>query len=79
VIGWLDHTGSLHASDFLPWWPLVFIAMGVAHLAATAMGRGGRVRRDRNSVPSAAAVPAHLRLSAILGVWPLLISVGGVS
>src|ERR1700694_4198077 len=27
VIGWLDHTGDLHASDYLEWWPLVVIAM----------------------------------------------------
>jgi hypothetical protein len=32
VIGWLDHTGSLHASDYLQWWPLVLIGLGIAHL-----------------------------------------------
>lgn len=79
VIGWLDHSGSLHASDFLPWWPLVFIALGVAQLPR------------RQWVPAVALVAIgvlflpplpffpHFRFATILAVWPLLISIGGVS
>jgi hypothetical protein len=79
VIGWLDHTGSLHASDFLPWWPLVLIALGVSHLpqrqwvTAVVLAAIGVL-----FLPPLPFLP-HFRLATILGVWPLLISVGGVS
>ena len=79
VIGWLDHTGSLHASDFLPWWPLVLIALGVSHLPrrqwVTALVL---VAIGILFLPALPFLP-HFRLATILGVWPLLISVGGVS
>src|SRR5437763_8372902 len=32
IIGWLDHTGQLRASDYFQWWPLILIALGLAHL-----------------------------------------------
>jgi len=79
VIGWLDHSGSLHASDFLPWWPLVFIALGVAQMprrqwvSAVALVAVGVL-----FLPPLPLLP-HFRVSSILAVWPLLISVGGVS
>ncbi|MCU1246581.1 MAG: hypothetical protein JWN02_2491, partial [Acidobacteria bacterium] len=31
VITWLDHLGRLNASDYLRWWPLALIALGLAH------------------------------------------------
>ena len=79
LIGWLDHTGQLHASDYFQWWPLILIAMGLAHLP----------RRQWVStivlcvigilfLPELPFLP-HVRLSMILGVWPLLISAGGVT
>jgi hypothetical protein len=75
IIGWLDHTGQLHASDYFEWWPLVLIALGLAHLpqrqwvsVAVLMGAGVLF------LPS-----NHFHLLAILGVWPLLISIGGVT
>jgi hypothetical protein len=79
VIGWLDHSGSLHASDFLPWWPLVFIALGIAQMpqrqwvSAVALIAIGML-----FLPPLPFLP-HFRVSSILAVWPLLISVGGVS
>jgi hypothetical protein len=79
VIGWLDHTGSLHASDYLQWWPLVVIGLGIAHLpqrqwvAAVVLVAIGMM-----FLPALPFFP-HFRLATILGVWPLLISVGGVS
>jgi hypothetical protein len=79
IIGWLDHTGQLNASDYLHWWPLVLIAMGLAHLpqrqwisSAVLCGLGILFLPELPFLP-------HMRISMILGVWPLLISVGGVS
>jgi len=79
VIGWLDHTGQLNASDYFRWWPLILIALGIAHLP------------QRQWVPTIVLcvigivfLPElpflpHVHLSMILGVWPLLISAGGVT
>ncbi|MEA2338711.1 MAG: hypothetical protein QOE82_2718 [Thermoanaerobaculia bacterium] len=79
IIGWLDHTGQLNASDYLQWWPLVLIAMGLAHLpqrqwisTVVMVGIGVLFLPELPFLP-------HVRLAAILGVWPLLISAGGVS
>ncbi|HEV7484185.1 MAG TPA: DUF5668 domain-containing protein [Thermoanaerobaculia bacterium] len=79
IIGWLDHTGQLNASDYFQWWPLILIAMGLAHLpqrqwiSAAVLGGLGIL-----FLPELPFLP-HLRLSMILGVWPLLISAGGVT
>jgi hypothetical protein len=79
IIGWLDHTGQLHASDYFEWWPLVLIAMGLAHLpkrqwvSAIVMCVIGIL-----FLPELPFLP-HMRVSMILGVWPLLISAGGVT
>ena len=79
IIGWLDHTGQLHASDYFEWWPLVLIAMGLAHLpkrqwvSAIVMCVIGIL-----FLPELPFLP-HMRISMILGVWPLLISAGGVT
>jgi hypothetical protein len=79
TIGWLDHTGQLHASDYFEWWPLILIALGLAYLprkqwvtAVVSIALGILF------LPQLPFLP-HLHLSMILGVWPLLISVGGVS
>jgi hypothetical protein len=79
IIGWLDHTGQLHASDYFEWWPLVLIAMGLAHLpqrqwvsAIVMCGLGILFLPELPFLP-------HIRVSMILGVWPLLISAGGVT
>jgi hypothetical protein len=79
IIGWLDHTGQLHASDYYQWWPLIVIALGLAHLprrqwvAAVAIVAIGVL-----FLPELPFFP-HMRISMILGVWPLLISAGGVT
>ncbi len=79
VIGWLDHTGQLHASDYLEWWPLVVIAMGLAHLpqrqwvTAVVLVAIGML-----FVPPLPFLP-HFHVSVIIGMWPLLISAGGVT
>jgi hypothetical protein len=79
VIGWLDHTGQLRASDYLEWWPLILIAMGLAHLpqrqwiTAVVLIVLGIV-----FLPPPPFLP-HFHPAMIFGVWPLLISVGGVA
>src|SRR3954449_10044799 len=41
IIGWLDHTGQLNASDYFRWWPLILIALGLAHLPRKEWGKTG--------------------------------------
>ncbi len=79
IIGWLDHTGQLHASDYLPWWPLFLIGLGVAHLPQRQwVSTVVLVAIGVMFLPPLPFVP-HIRLGMILGVWPLLISAGGVT
>lgn len=79
IIGWLDHTGQLHASDYFEWWPLIVIAMGLAHLpqrqwvTAVVLVAIGVL-----FLPPLPGFP-HFHVAMIIGLWPLLISVGGVS
>jgi len=79
IIGWLDHTGQLNASDYFRWWPLILIALGLAHLpqkqwvTTVVLCAIGIL-----FLPALPFLP-HVRLSMILGVWPLMISVGGVA
>jgi len=79
VIFWLDQIGRINARDLLIWWPLGAIAMGIGHLF------------DRRWVGAAIwfligtyfLLPAlgvgHVQFWRIVGLWPLLISVGGVT
>lgn len=79
VIFWLDQIGRIDAHDYMMWWPLGLIAMGVGHLF------------DRRWVGAALwflvgsyfLLPlfgfGHVQVWRIIGVWPLLISVAGVT
>jgi hypothetical protein len=79
VIGWLDHTGALNARDYLEWWPLVLIALGLAHLPQRQwVTTLVFVAIGVLFLPPLPFLP-HFRLAKILGLWPLLISVGGVN
>jgi hypothetical protein len=79
IIGWLDHTGQLRAWDYFQWWPLIVIALGLAHLPQKQwVTTVVLVAAGILFLPALPFVP-HLRLSMILGVWPLMISVGGVA
>lgn len=79
IIGWLDHTGQLNASDYFRWWPLILIALGFAHLpqrqwvSAVALVAIGVL-----FLPELPFLP-NVHLGMILGVWPLLISAAGVT
>jgi len=79
IIGWLDHTGALNARDYLEWWPLVVIALGLAHLPQRQwVTTVVLVAIGMMFLPPLPFLP-HFHVAAILGLWPLLISVGGVS
>jgi hypothetical protein len=79
VIGWLDHTGALHAADYLEWWPLVMIALGLAHLPQRQwITTAVLIVIGLLFLPPLPFLP-HFRLAMVVAVWPLMISVGGVS
>jgi hypothetical protein len=79
VIFWLDQLGKVDAHQFWMWWPLGAIAMGIGHLF------------DRRWIGAAIwfvigayfLLPAlgigHLQFWRVIGVWPLLISVAGIT
>jgi hypothetical protein len=79
VIFWLDQIGRINARDYLMWWPLAALAMGVGHLI------------DRRwigaliwfLIGSYFLLPiagiAQVQFWRVIGVWPLLISVAGVT
>jgi len=73
VLAWLDHLGRIDGDDYLRWWPLVLIAVAVAHLA-NRQWLGAVIW----FVIGAAFMP-YLNFGNILGVWPLLISAGGIT
>jgi len=79
VIGWLDHTDKLVATDYLQWWPLVLIGLGLAHIPSRQwISVAVLLFLGLLFLPPLPFLP-HLHLRAILGIWPLLISAGGVS
>jgi cell wall-active antibiotic response 4TMS protein YvqF len=79
VILWLDHLNKLNARDYLQWWSLLVIASGIAHLIERRW-LGGAILIVFGSafLPRIPFFP-HLHLGQILGMWPLLISVAGVT
>ena len=79
VIFWLDRIGTIDARDYLTWWPLALIGFGV-------------INAVRRRWPAAIvflilgivfmpSIPAylHIRVWQILAVWPLFISLAGVT
>jgi hypothetical protein len=77
IIGWLDHTGQLHAWDYFRWWPLILIALGLTHLPQRQWV--ATVVWCAIGILFLPELPFHVHVAMILGVWPLLISAGGVT
>lgn len=73
VIAWLDHLGRIDGDDYLRWWPVALIAMAIAHLL-NRQWIGAIIW----FVIGVAFMP-YLNLNDVLGVWPLLISAGGIT
>jgi hypothetical protein len=79
AIFWLDNIGRIEARDYIEWWPLALIALGLAQLpyrkwiaAAWLLLVGTYFLLPVLGIPR-----FHLR--EILGLWPLLISVAGAT
>lgn len=75
---WLDHIGRIDAQQYLQWWPLALIAMGIAHIlerrwfgAAIWLLFGSYFLLPLLGIET-------IRFWQVLGLWPLLISVAGV-
>lgn len=79
VLFWLDHNGSIDAMDYLAWWPLAAILMGVAHL----LDRRWVGALIWFAVGTYFLLPllgfGHIHFWRIIGLWPLLISAGGLT
>jgi hypothetical protein len=79
LIFWLDRLDRLRARDYLRWWPLVIVAFGLTYLIQRRW-----IAAAINIVIGLAFLPEvpflpEFRLGQILGLWPLLISAGGVT
>ena len=79
LIVWLDHLGRLNARDYLPYWPVFMIAYGATRLVQRRWTAGGiLIVFGLAFMPHLPLFP-HIRLSQILLMAPLLISVAGVN
>jgi len=79
VIAWLDHLGRIDADDFRPWWPLILIAIGLAHLMSRRwIGALIWTLIGLSWLPELSFFP-HFKWWNVLGLWPLLIAAGGVT
>lgn len=79
IVFWLDHLDRLNASDYLRWWPAVLIAYGVAHLPQRRwIAAAIFIVIGLAAMPPVPFIP-DVRLGKVLGLWPLLISAGGVT
>lgn len=78
VVAWLDRLGRIDGNDFLAWWALILIALGLAHLPQRRwVGAGVYLILGLIFLPP---LPFLLvRLADVLRLWPLLISAGGVA
>lgn len=79
VLFLLDHLGRIDAREWIRWWPFAAVAMGVAHLldrrwfgAAIWVLFGGYFLLPLFGI-------AGPKVWYLIGVWPLLISVAGVT
>lgn len=79
VILWLDHLHQVNASDYLRWWPILLIGSGIANLYDRRwLGAAILIVMGIAFLPHIPFFP-HLRVSQILALTPLLISVGGIT
>ncbi len=79
VVAWLDRLGRIDAGDFLQWWALILIALGLAHLPQRRwIAAGIYLVLGLVFLPPLPFLP-HFRLAELLGLWPLMISAGGVA
>ena len=79
VAFWLDRIGRIEARDYLEWWPLALIAVGLANLPH----RRWFAAAFWTVVGTYWLLPLlglpRLHFWRILGLWPLIISAGGAA
>ena len=79
AIFWLDNIGKIEARDYVEWWPLALIALGLAQLPY----RKWIAAAWWLLVGTYFLLPvlgySRFHLGQILGLWPILISVGGAT
>ena len=79
VVAWLDRLGRIEANDFLAWWALILIGLGLANLPQRRwVAAGVWLALGFIFLPPVPFLP-HFRLAELLGLWPLMISAGGVA
>ena len=79
TIFWLDRIGRLVARDYLEWWPLALILVGLAHLPRRQWGAAAVWLVLGFFFLAPAIGWGSWSFWRILGMWPLLISVAGVT
>jgi hypothetical protein len=79
AILWFDHIGAIEARDYVEYWPLAAIVMGLAHLPH----RKWLAAIIWIAVGIYFSMPLiglrHVHFWRIIGLWPLIISAGGVA
>ena len=79
TIVWLDHLHRLEARDFLQWWSVILIGFGLANLPEKRwLSAVILIVLGIAFLPHVPFFPT-LRASYVLGLWPLLITVGGAT
>lgn len=79
TIFYLDRRGTIDAHDYMRWWPLILVAMGIAHLPRKRWGGAiFLIVLGILFLPELPFLP-NFHLGTIIGLWPLLITAGGVS
>ena len=79
VILWLDHAGRVNARDYLRWASAIMIAYGLAHIAERRWVAAALMTFFGVMFLPPVRAMVELDIRAILGLWPLFISVAGVS
>ena len=79
VIFWLDRIGRIDAHDYYEWWPLALIALGVAQLPYRKWVTAAWWLLVGTYFLLPVLGYSRFHLGQILGLWPILISVGGAT
>jgi hypothetical protein len=79
IIFWLDRIDRIDARDYLEWWPVAAIVIGLAHLprrrwggAVAWLAVGGFFLLERLGA-------ADVELWRLVALWPLMLTIGGVT
>ena len=79
VIFWLDRLGTIEAREYLRWWPIDLVAIGLAHLLQRQWVAGAIWTLIGGFFLLRLFGISRLVFWQVIGLWPLLISVGGAT